>query len=358
MSGEKKKLLIIAGVLVGLVVLTVIVLLVFHALTNTKQTYTKIEEEVLTAAKKYYEENKTLLPENGKQVVVNDSTLTGAGFLKNMSELTKSLKATCSAEVYVTNNDGKYRYTPILNCGDSYTTKTLTGYVKSKGTVVSGEGLYQLNGELVFRGEKPNNYIKLSGKMYRIVKIVDNKALLIYDEKTQSIIWDNRYNIERKFSDGINDYTVSRIYDNILAFNEVKDSDKDLLAKQTLYIGRRRETDIYNDGSIEKANILENQVFGLLPLYDYINASIDENCMAAQTRSCSNYNYLNKYEYNWWTITGDMDTTYKVYRIADNGPIDLIRANSYGYLRPTVLLESDVLYVSGDGTYEKPYIVK
>ena len=194
--------------------------------------------------------------------------------------------------------------------------------------------------------------------MYRIVKIVNNKALLIYDEKTESIVWDNRYNVERKFSDGINDYSVSRIYDNVIIFKEVKDSDKDLLSKQTLYVGRRSESDIYNDGSIEKANILENQVYGLLPLYDYINASLDENCMSAKTRSCGNYNYLNKYDYNWWTITPDMDTTYKVYRIADNGSVDLIRANSYGYLRPTVLLEADALYVSGEGSYEKPYIIK
>ena len=63
-----------------------------------------------------------------------------------MSELTKSLKATCSAQVYVTNKDGSYRYTPILDCGESYGTKTLSGVVQSKGTVVSGDGLYQLNG--------------------------------------------------------------------------------------------------------------------------------------------------------------------------------------------------------------------
>ena len=358
MKGEKKKLLIIAGVLVGLVVLVTIILLVFHALTNTKMTYSKLEEEVLSASKKYYTENKKLLPENGKQISITDSTLTAAGFLKNMSELAKPLNASCTAEVFVTNNNGSYRYTPILNCGDKYNTKTLTGYITSKGTVVSGEGLYQLNGELVYRGERPNNYVKISGKMFRIVKITDNKALLIYDEKTESIIWDNRYNIERKFSDGINDYSVSRIYDNTVAFDEIKESDMELFAKQTLYTGKRGEADVYNDGSIEKTNILENQVFGLLPLYDYINASIDENCISAKTRSCSNYNYLNKYDYNWWTITGDTDTTYKVYRVADNGSIDLIRANSYGYLRPTVLLESDVLYVSGDGSYEKPYIVK
>lgn len=358
MSGEKKKLLIIAGALVGLVVLIIIILLVFHALTKKSMTYAKLEEEVVTATKKYYNDNKTLLPTDGNQVSITDTALTTAGYLKSMSDLTKSLKVACTAKVYVTNNSNKYRYTPILDCGEKYSTKTLTGYIQSKGTVTTGDGLYQLNGELVFRGEKPNNYIKLSGKMYRIVKIVDNKALLIYDEKTETFVWDNRYNIERQFNDGINDYEVSRIYETVTSFDQIKEEDQNLLAKQTLYIGKRGIDDLYNDGSIEKANIIQNQKYGLLPLYDYINASIDENCISAKTRSCSNYNYLNKYNHSWWTITADINSTYKVYRVADNGSINLISASTNGYLRPTVLLESDVLYASGDGSFEKPYIVK
>ena len=50
---------------------------------------------------------------------------------------------------------------------------------------------------------------------------------------------------------------------------------------------------MYNDGSIEKSSLLEKQYIGLLPLYDYINASIDTNCNSALTESCTNYNYLN-----------------------------------------------------------------
>lgn len=358
MNGEKKKLLIIAGAIVGIVVLTIIILLVFHAVTNKKMTYKKVEEKVLTAAKKYYKENNKSLPELNKKVTINDSTLTAAGYLKNMSDLTSKLDATCTAEVVVTNKENKYRYTVLLNCGEKYSTKTLVSKLKSKGTVTSGIGLYDLNGELVYRGENPNNYIKISNKMYRIVKITDDKALLIYNEKTSPVAWDDRFNTERNFYDGINDYTISRIRDHINYLNLVKDEDKDLLELQTLYTGGRNISDIYNDGSIEKSNIYDNQVYGLLPLYDYINASIDNNCMSAETESCTNYNYLSKYEYNWWTITPDATNTYKVFRVDDEGAIDLVRCNAHAYTRPTIMLAADVLYASGDGTEKNPYMVK
>lgn len=359
MSNEKKKLLKLAGIIVGVVVLIVVVLLIYHAVANRKLTYDSLQNKVLTAAKKYYKDNKTLLPEKGKRVSVNDITLSNGGYIKSMSEYSKDLdNAQCTAEVVVTNRNDNYRYTALLDCGEKYSTKTIASYIKSKGTVSEGIGLYESNGELIYRGETPNNYLRISGNMFRIVKITDGRLLLIYNEKLKSVAWDNRYNIERKYSDGINDYEVSRIREVLKTFELVKDKDKELLDTQTLYIGKRSLNDYYNDGSLEKAVTVDNELLGLLPLYDYLNASIDDNCSTAATRSCGNYNYLNKYNYNWWTITGDYDNTFKVYRIADTGNIELLKANSFGYVRPTVMLVPDAVYVSGDGSLDNPYIVK
>ena len=155
-----------------------------------------------------------------------------------------------------------------------------------------------------------------------------------------------------------NNYTVSRIRESLNTLTIVKDEYKDLLQPHTLYIGKRAIGDMYNDGSIEKSNIIENQLYGLLPLYDYINASLDENCVSASTNSCANYNYLNKYDYNWWTLTADMETTHRVYRVDFTGEVDLLRAASGGYIRPVIYLLSDVLYSQGNGTFKNPYIVK
>ena len=281
-----------------------------------------------------------------------------------MADLVKDKEnVTCSAKVIISYNNATYRYTPLLDCGDAYKSQTLASYIESKeNRVYTGTGLYDLNGEYVYRGETPNNYIKFSGYNYRIVKITEGKAVLILDEKYQRVVWDNRYNNDRGRTDGINDYGVSRIREYLNKIYEedklIKEEDKSLLTVQKAYIGKRSETDNYNDGSIEKSEYIDNQYIAALPLYDYINASIDNNCNSSLTRSCKNYNYLNYYNYNWWTITADRANTYRVYRISNDGSIEDIRSSSNGYLRPVIYLVSDAIYVSGDGSQDNPFIIK
>lgn len=360
----KKKLLIIMGGIVGIVILIIIILLVYNAIFG-KTSYADIENQVLNAAKEYYSDNSSLLPQDEtEEVTTTDASLTAAGYLKSMSELTKDMKGvTCTASVIVSYAGGEYRYTPLLDCGSAYSTKTLTSYIKdNESRVYSGSGLYDLNGELVYRGEDPNNYVKFSGKMWRIVKIENDQVVMIANEKGERNVWDDRFNTERDRNDGINDYTVSRIYEKLTEIYQgdtiFNKNTRNLLAVHTLYTGKRYESDSYNDGSIEKATLVERQYIGLLPLYDYINASIDTNCSSATTESCTNYNYLNHFEYNWWTLTADASNTYKVYRIDSSGTIETIRANSNGYIRPVIYLAKDALYVSGTGTESDPYTIK
>lgn len=360
---NKKKLLIIAGAFIGIIVLIIIILLVFHALKGSKTSYQEIENKVLKAAKKYYSENKNLLPQTvNEQISIDDVTLTSLGYLKDLNDMTED-GVTCSARVVVSYNNSDYRYTPLLDCGEKYKSQTLYSYIEeNEERVFSGSGLYDLNGEYVYRGETPNNYLKFSGNMYRIVKLTDGHVVLIANERVKRGTWDNRYNDIRRRSDGINDYKVSRIKEALDSIYEnaefIENEDKGLLYAHNAYIGKRSETDNFNDGSIEKSEYLANQYLSTLPLYDYINASIDNNCNSANTNSCRNYNYLNYYRYNWWTATADNANTYKVYRIVNDGTIELIRASSNSYIRPVVYLVSDALYVSGDGTEDNPYIIK
>ena len=360
----KKKLFIITGGIIGLVVLIVIILLIYNAIFG-KTSYKDIENKLLKAAKEYYTDNASLLPKDEtEEVTTTDSALTAAGYLKSMSELTKEMKGvSCTATVVVSYSGGDYRYTPLLDCETAYSTKTLTSYIKDNETrVYTGSGLYDLNGELVYRGENPNNYVKFANKMWRIVKIENDQVVMIANEKSEKSVWDDRFNTERNRNEGINDYAVSRIYENLTTlyngdtlFNETA---KKLLGIHSLYTGKRYETDAYNDGSIEKATYTERQYIGLLPLYDYINASVDTNCTSASTESCRNYNYLNHFEYNWWTLTADASNTYKAFRISSDGTIEIMKASSNGYIRPVIHLAKDALYVSGTGTQTDPYIIK
>lgn len=360
----KKKLLMIAAGIIAFVILIIIILLIYNAVF-VKTSYKDIENKVVKAAQKYYGDHKELLPKNEtEEVSTTDTALTAAGYLDSMSKLTKKMKGvSCSATVIVSYAGGEYRYTPLLNCGSNYSSKTLTTYIKeNEPTVFNGQGLYQLNGDLVFRGENPNNYVSFAKKMWRIVKIENDQVVLILNEKFQRNVWDDRFNSDRDRTDGINDYNVSRIKDTLIEAYQGEElftkESKNLVAVHNLKIGKRHEADSYNDGSIEKSAILENQYIGVLPLYDYINGSIDENCSSTLTDSCSNYNYLNHYDYDWWTITADSSTTHRVFRISSYGTLEAIRASSNGYIRPVIYLAKDALYVNGTGTETDPYTIK
>ena len=359
----KKKLLMILGGIVGLFIVVVIILLIYNGMIK-KTSYKDIENKVLDASKKYYEANSSLLPKNeNEEVSTTDSNLTAAGYLTSLSKLAKDKGVTCTATVTVTYNGGKYRYTPLLNCGDAYKTVTITNYIKEHESVVyTGDGLYELNGELVYRGEYPNNNITFAGNKWSIVKIENNKLVLILNVKGTKNVWDDRYNTDRVANDGINDYAVSRINEHLeTLYNDetlFKKANKELLSLHNVYAGKRSKSDFYNDGSIEKSVVLENKYMSLLPLYDYINASLDDNCQSAETNSCANYNYLNKYNLTWWTATADNSTTYKSYRISTGGIIDAARDSGSGYIRPVIHLAKDALYLSGDGSVDKPYQVK
>lgn len=365
MSDSKKRLLIISGGIVGLVILIVIILLLINSFTKVKG-YGAIEKKVLNAATDYYNDHKEMKPNKDKlTVTITDSELTSAGYLKSLTKLTSKLTTnTCSATVYVTYNlnTKNYRYTPILDCGDSYKTETLTSHIKKVENIVyNGDGLYEMNNELVFRGESPKNFVELSGKLWRIVKIEDGKVVLLLRETIEDNYWDDRYNNEQTSNVGINDYNVSRIksrLDWLYQNNKiVKNEYKNLLAIHNLYIGKRMKTDFNNDGSIEKANYIENEYVGLLPLYDYINASTDQYCNSVKTANCSNYNYMIKKVDSWWTMTANSYNTYRVYSV-DGGVINSTNASNTEGIRPVVYLVEDAIYTGGEGTSSNPYTIK
>ena len=181
-NSEKKKLLKIAIGIVVAVVLIIVVLLIFHAITGNKNSYKDIENKLLKSAQKYYEKNPNLLPQSeNEQISIDDVNLTSLGFFSNMADLLKDKNGvTCTGKVIITYNNANYRYTPLLDCGDEYKSQTIASYIeKNEERVFTGAGLYDLNGEYVYRGENPNNYIKFSGQMYRILKITNGHLVLI-----------------------------------------------------------------------------------------------------------------------------------------------------------------------------------
>ena len=363
----KKKLMRMMLIVVGILVVFLIIILIFSFLGSGNKSYEEIEQDLKNAAIEYYEVQSGLLPrEEGETITVRANTLADAELMKPLSELREG--ENCSGRVEVTKVGDNIIYTPYLECGDNYTTKELYKAVLEQGIVTSGNGLYDLNGEKVYRGDDVNNYVSLDNAIYRIVKVTpDNKLLLILNEvdSTLSSYYDDRYNPTKRFNSGFNDYRISRIKefldDLYSSKNDIKilsKNDKEKLASFNLCIGKRNATETNNTNAIECSDVLENQMIGLLTASDYMNASLDANCKATTDKSCQNYNYLRLKETEWWLLTGNAANDYEAYIVKSNGYIDINTTSGYKKIRPTIMLNNNVMIKSGKGGAGNPFILK
>lgn len=358
---NKKTLILIGGFLILILIIIFGGALLYNKLFY-KVSYEEAENIMKKASIEYLKNKPEKLPKNiNDSITITEKTLVNAEYMKKINDLVKDENNNCEGQVTVTNINGNYRYNPILDCGNKYQTTKFIDYInKNVSTTETGNGLYNLNNELVYRGDNVNNYIKLSNKTYRIVKFKDEYTVLILTEKLENYSWDDRYNIEKNSNLGINDYPVSRIKDYLTTLYKnntlINENDKLLVASHNLQIGKRTTNDTDKTGSLENSTILENQYISLLPAYDYLNASLDSNCKTTTSASCTNYNYLSNYKLNWWLATANQKTTYQVYKV--NNHIVLSNASNTGYIRPVIYLTPDTIYVSGKGTQQNPYIVR
>ncbi|MCI8567689.1 MAG: hypothetical protein HFG48_00035 [Bacilli bacterium] len=362
MSDKQRKKLLVYGVggVIGLVVLIVILLLVYNMFFK-KYSYSEIETIMRDAAVKYYEDNKDKLPVNiGSQISISDGELTNAGLMKDLSKYTGS-GTICSGKVVITNVNYSYNYAPYLNCGDNYNTEELYKKILNTETVVSsGQGLY-LNGDVYYyRGENPNNYVKFADHIWRIVKIDDShRVQLILDDFLEKQVWDDRYNEDKSFAAGINDYRVSRIHDYLVNLYNSKffsSSDRAMIADKNLCVGKRGEDTPSGSFNVECTDIMENQTIGLLPAYDFMNASLAKDCLTPTSGGCQNYNYLSTFDSNWWLVTADVEKSNNVYKCSSD--LSLSSAHTTAYPRAVINIVGTARYVSGDGTKANPYMFK
>lgn len=366
-NDQMKKLVIILGA----VVVGIIVIFGLGSMMGGKSTskldYKELEEKIKEVGQEYFEENKSLLPKNdgeSKEVTVDDLVK-----LEMMSPIEDLLKedATCTGKAVVKNVSGKYSYTGLIDCGDKYVTSNLYQKIIDDNPVVtSGNGLYSQNGEFVFRGENLNNYVEFAGSKWLILKVdKDNDIkLLQIDREGERVPFDDRYNSDKKSTVGKNDFNISRIKDSL---NEIYNSDKfseeekALIVPKQLCIGARSEEDITNDGTIECSTLTSENVYvGLIQTNEYLNASLDSACKTIDDSECQNYNYLasNSSSSSWWTITPVKENTYQAYYIESYGRIEAKNCSNSAAIRPVIYISKDVMFDSGKGTEEEPYIVK
>jgi len=205
-----KKFLMIACFMIILPIFILIFLMIIQGCSNQKMSYEKYEKKMISAAKKYFEDND-LLPQSESAVSrVELSKLIEDEYIKD------SLKAleddTCNGTVTVRKNGsiieenkgGFFNYTVNLECKD-YKTVSLNDLLLEDLTN-SESGLYKYGSSYIYKGDDVDNYIKFYGTLYRILRIDENGILKLIKFESENINqqWDNKYNTEVNNSYGKN----------------------------------------------------------------------------------------------------------------------------------------------------------
>lgn len=353
----------------GIFLLIIIFLMIFVSCSSKGKVYSynEIEKILIQKTKAAYGKGSNL-PGLNQKIDISIEELVNKGLVKTINEYTQDETTSCSAKVTIYNNNGYYLYEPNINCGEKYKTKTLQETLIKDSLVETGNGLYKVDDEYIFKGDNVKNYIKLNDVLYRIVSINSDGSVRLMENKKNSestmTTWDDRYNTDKQYNAGINNYSAnglnSRIKDKIHSIYEgdtYTDDVKAYFINKESCIGKRSINELENTGIYECAVKSESYPISVLALYEYSRASLDPNCTGIVNSSCTNYNYFTSISNGFWTLTADKDTSYKAYKIS-GGSVMKSNASNPAYLLIVININGNtVINSEGNGSVNNPYII-
>ena len=367
-SDQQKGLIKIGIIVVAAIIALILIITIIKAIVGTKISNTQLENVMVRAAKNYVEDNPDKLTDDiyGEDSI-SISTLVTGGYMKEITKY-KGKDTNCKGSVTVFKNADHYSYSPKLTCGDDYTYKTLSdAIIDDKNIVTTGNGLYynEIGNYYVFRGEYVDNYLSFAGQTWRILRVdEDGNIRLLQAKGTQYIKWDDRYNSDINLLNGINYFEGtenSRIKDSILDYynNEENFSSesKSVIVPKEFCVGSRNDTSTDRTGATECMTKSELMGAGLPYISELLEVSIDVNCLATKSNSCSNYNFLEEMDAQFWTGTPYSGDTYEVYYI-NQGKFYKLFARELQNMNIEITINGNINYTSGAGTSNDPYVVK
>lgn len=372
---EKKTLFIFGGAILGLLILLLAIVWLLSVLKPHYYDYYEAEEAISNAAKTYMKKNPSELPSSDGRHTIDFETLVEGEYVKPLNKLLRDGDE-CSATVYVDKSGSSYSYSTKLSCGDNYqTTEFYKQFLKDHPTVTSESGLYaDPNGGYYLRGKINNNYVVFGSRevkkekvrlVWKVISIDEdnNIKLRATFPTTSDTKWDNRYNEQDRSSNGYNDFETSIIKDYLKGLegtNEIlNESHKAKLVAKNVCIGSREKKDPSKDGSVECSVLSKDTyLFSVLTPYEYMRASLDENCNSLTNRSCSNFNFISSIQdEDEWTLIAVPGTNNEAYTFSGKVySTDRCRGKKSLYL--TITLNPYTYYRSGSGTETDPYIIR
>ena len=283
-------------------------------------------------------------------------------------------------------------------CAEKSTAKEISYNKIKDNTVTENDGLYldkTTQDRYVYKGNNPNNYVKLGNTLYRIIALEPDETFLIVSTKSlgnmqydngnrnSSVSTDYCYNtgntgcnifgnnssiISTKTNKYINDIqlndtkytlpsnlpTINIVLNNW--YNNLDDNIKSLIQKHKFNISHVR---IIKNQALEK-DTLSVQKYqwegyaGLASIIDYVNANSNANCnniYESTKDTCTTGGWMTS---SSWLITPYSTSQNEQYMIKDN-KVTHENASSNNEVYPAIYLNSSVTF-TGSGTSDDPYI--
>src|SRR5574344_2156453 len=289
---------------------------------------TKNIDEVVEASKNWITDKKMTDLTDGTAFYVETSELLEQNYLSK-EKITGCVKVTYSEATKSYN----YKY----NSGTCQSIMMGKDII-TKNVVTSGDGIYKVNKNYIFKGSNPNNYILINSVTYRILSVDENGIKAIRDSIKETRAWDSanvRTSEKNSYcgdTPGCNAYTANG--------NEVTQDSEMHQYLATVY-SNIDSKDL--DDEIDDSNVTGN--IGLINIKDYIDAST--------SKDYTKNNWLNINE-GFWTITSVKNTNNMVWSIDKSGKIVVMSASDKNGVRP-VLNITGTINLLGDGTKDNPY---
>lgn len=371
---EKKTIYIMGGSIIGVLVILILAVYIITNLKPAKYDFKELEIKIKEAAEKYYHKNPTMLPTEDGTYRLEYSTLESNKLIDPLNKITKENVA-CNAHVIIIKEGTSYTYIPYLSCGEVYTTRELYNQVLYNSPVVtSGSGLYQTtSGEYYFRGKIENNYVafgsvkkrdKVIDILWQILSINNNEVKLRAVEPIKDkSVWDNRFNTTENKYFGYNDFDLSILSEYLIKLKEnniiLNETENAKLVSKKLCVNARTEQDNTKDGTTECAKLSEKEYYyGTITPYEFIRASLDNECNTVANRACSNFNFIsNLAQSDEWTTTPSTLSNHEVY-VLDGSSFEKEKTNNKNSIFPVITLNNYAFYDTGTGTIEDPYRIK
>ena len=276
---------------------------------------------------------------------------------------TKANESECSTEAYYS----------CLGYDDMLTTAKKVGFSSYLTTHLasSGSGLYEVNDsdlKYVYKGETPKNYVKFSGKLWRIVGVTANGEVKIVlpGVITDELAWDPTGVTEWSNSTLCN-YLNNDFYDSL--------SNTNLIYKYNWGVGRLDTTAVANLQKKEYKNIINNATFsskiGLLSPSDIAFTTLNDCSEATKIYNNSHCSGDWLKGNNTWLISSSKTDQGKAYfygngnlivyeNIVDRDADNNITSIHKHKIMPALYLSSDTQMLDGLGSGESgsPYILE